>query len=255
MPGRDGLPPSNPKRFQGLARPTITAALAVIALLGLGFWQLQRLQWKLGLIAAIAQRVHADAVPIEAVLARGPAALAAAEYTHVSLAGRFHHELERYVYAPGDGDWGWDVFTPLELAGGTRVIVNRGYVPRQLQDRALRAAGMPDSPVVVTGLLRADPGGRPWWSPVGDVAKGNWYWIELRAIAGSMGQAGASQPRPDVYVDADPIAAAAPPAGGATNLDLPNRHLEYALTWFGLAAVLAVVYCLFAVRRLQANRV
>jgi len=255
MPGRDGLPPSNPKRFQGLAGPTIAAGLVLIALLGLGFWQLHRLQWKLGLVADIAQRAHAPAVPIETVLARGPAALAAAGYTHVSLAGRFHHELERYVYAPGEGDWGWDVFTPIELADGQRVIVNRGYIPRQLQDRPLRAAGVSDGPATVTGLLRAAPGGRPWWSPVGDVAKGTWYWIELPAIADSMQVAGANRPRPDIYVDADPIAALVPPAGGATNLDLPNRHLEYAFTWFGLAAVLAVIYGLFVVRRLRANRV
>jgi surfeit locus 1 family protein len=39
------------------------------------------------------------------------------------------------------------------------------------------------------------------------------------------------------------------PKGGVTRLELPNRHLEYALTWYGLAAALVAVFAAFAVTR------
>jgi len=232
---------------------TVAFAVVLTVLLGLGLWQLQRLHWKLALIEHIAERVHAPPTPIERVLASSPAELADAEYTHVALRGRFRHEAERYLYATAEGDWGWDVITPLELEDGRKVLVNRGYVPRARKDRATRAAGLSDDVITVTGLLRVTPGGHPWWMPAGDPAKGEWFWPEIGAMAATM----YSEGRPPVtsfYIDADPIAGAAPPVGGATKLDLPNRHLEYALTWFGLAGVLTAIYALFAYRQLFPSR-
>ena len=220
-------------------------------LLGLGFWQLQRLQWKLGLIQRISERVHAAPVAVEAVLHQDAAADIG--YTHVTATGHFRHDLERYLYANGENDWGWDVLTPLELASGETIIVNRGYIPHQLQDRAARAAGLPEGAASIAGLVRLTPSGRPWSIPAGDVAKGTWYWPEIPAIAASMYPSG-GKPVTAIYVDADPVAATAPPVGGATNLELPNRHLEYAYTWFGLAAALAVIYGLFAFPRLAGSR-
>jgi surfeit locus 1 family protein len=250
MPGRAGLLSSEPKRFQGLIGPTFATCAALLVLIGLGTWQLQRLQWKLGLIEAIAERVHAPPVAIETLLARGPLAIASAEYTHVALMGQFQHPHERYLYAPGDGDWGWDVFTPLELADGEAIFVNRGYVPRQRLDRALRPSGLPQGPVTITGLLRQSPGAPPWWTPASNPAKNAWYWSDIGAMANSLGP-NEGRLVTDFYVDADPIQAVDPPAGGATGLELPNRHLEYAFTWFGLAATLLVIYAIFVARRLR----
>ena len=225
----------------------------MMVLLGLGLWQLQRLQWKLTLIGHIAERVHAPPVPIESVLVPGVGGRDDLEYIHVSASGRYRSELERYLYATGDGDWGWDVFTPLELADGRAILVNRGFVPRQLLDRSSRAPGLADGAVTVTGLIRRAPGAPPWWNPAGDPAKGQWYWPEIGAIAASMYPRG-GQPVIGYYLDSDPIAASAPPTGGTTNLDLPNRHLEYALTWFGLAAALGVIYAIFVFRRAPGPR-
>lgn len=227
---------------------TAATLAALAAMIGLGVWQLQRLQWKEHLIAQIAQRVHAPPVPVAPLLTGADDA----EYTHVAASGRFHHEQERYLYATGEGDWGWDVFTPLELADGRLLLINRGYVPRQRLDRASRAAGLPPGEVTIAGLLRKAPAARPWWTPPGDTTKGLWYWPEIAAMAASVPD---DTPKvTEFYVDSDPIAAAAPPAGGATNLTLPNRHLEYALTWFSLAATLAVIYAIAVARRLRAAR-
>ena len=234
--------------------PSLATVLAMIALTGLGLWQLQRLQWKLGLIQRIAERVHAAPIQLETAIAQAAAgAPADFDYTHIRATGHFRNDLERYLYANGPSDWGWDVLTPLELVDGRAVIVNRGFVPRQQLDRSLRAAGLADGVVTLTGLVRSAPAARPWSIPAGDPVKFTWYWFEIGAIAASMYPTRGA-PITTFYVDADPIAAAAPPAGGATNLDLPNRHLEYAFTWFGLAAVLAVIYGLFAFRQVTGSR-
>ena len=239
--------------MRGLIGLTLAVALAMMVLLGLGSWQLQRLNWKLGLIQHIKERVHAPPVALDALLARGPDVIAGAEYTHVTITGTFQHDLERYLYATGDDDWGWSVFTPLAQPNGPTIIINRGFVPRQLLDRAARVAGLPMGLVTISGLVRLAPGPRPWWAPNPDPSKFSWYWPEIGAIAASMVSRN-SEPLAAFYVDADSSAGPVPPAGGATNLDLPNRHLEYALTWFGLAATLAVIYVVFVFRRLSGVR-
>ncbi len=202
-------------------------------------------------MAHLAERVHAVPVALEPVLAQ--AVLGAdIEYTHVIAHGRFHHELERYLYAPGAGDWGYHVITPLELSDGRAVLINRGYVPRQQLDRSLRIAGLPEGDVTITGLIRAAPAGRPWYMPAGNHVNHTWSWPEIADIAQSMyGPDG--KVITTVTVDADRIIAAAPPAGGTTRMELSNRHLEYALTWYALAATLAGVYA-FSWYRFRAQR-
>lgn len=239
---------SEPKRDRGLALLPVAALAAFAIMVGLGVWQLQRLAWKQHLIEQIGQRVHAPPVPVERLLTNADDA----EYTHVSVTGRLHHEWERYLYATGEGDWGWDVFTPLELADSRLLLVNRGYVPRQRLDRVSRAEGLTPGEVTITGLLRKAPAARPWWTPAGDATKGLWYWPEIAAMAASV-PAG-SNAIANIYIDSDLIAAPAPPMGGTTNLTLANRHLEYALTWFALAATFAVIYAVFVAHRLRAAR-
>ena len=220
--------------------PTLATGIGLAMLIGLGTWQLQRLRWKESLVSRIAERVHAAAVPVEPVLVAA-AGGADVEYTHVAAHGQFRHDLERYLYAPGDGDWGYDVITPLELGDGRAVLVNRGYVPRQQLDRASRRAGLPAGEVTVTGLIRAAPPGRPWFMPAANPANSTWSWPEISGMVRSMyGTTGKAIDT--LTVDADATADASPPAGGATRLELSNRHLEYALTWYALAATLAGIY-------------
>ena len=225
---------------RGMLWPTIATISGVALLLALGTWQLQRLQWKQGLMTRIAERVHAAPIAIEAVLDEASHG-ADAEYSHVQARGRFRHDLERFVYAPGQGDWGWDVITPLELAGGRALLVNRGYVPRQLKAQSDRAAGLLAGEVTVIGLLRQSPASRPWYIPAGNRADHTWSWFEVSEIAESMYGTG-GKAIATLYLDADATDNRTPPAGGATRLELPNRHLEYAVTWYGLAAALAGLY-------------
>ena len=242
-----------PVPWRSLFWPTVATLVALTILIGLGTWQTQRLQWKLGLIHRIETLVHAAPVPVEDVLTRAADPGQEIEYLHVKATGRFQHGFERYLYASGEGEWGWDVITPFALASGQVILVNRGFVPNRLLDRASRASGLPAGAIELTGLVRRPRGDRPWSVPSADIAKRQWYWPEIASIAASL-PADAPRPITTLYIDSDPIHVQDPPAGGATNLDLPNRHLEYVLTWYGLAGALAVIYALFAYQRLTIKR-
>jgi surfeit locus 1 family protein len=169
------------------------------------------------------------------------------EYARVRVAGHFHHDKERFYYAPGKEGPGFHVYTPLQTSGAQAVMVNRGFVPAALRDREARRDGLPTGEVEVVGLLRA-PGQRNWFTPDNDPGANLWFWRDLAGMAGSAfgAQAGLVAP---FFLEAEARPGEAWPKGGVTRLDLPNRHLEYALTWYGLAAALVGVYGFFAASR------
>jgi surfeit locus 1 family protein len=112
------------------------AAFAVLT--GLGVWQLQRLEWKQGLIAQIEARTNGPPITLEDAVAlagegRDPS------YYRVRADGRFHHAKERYLYAVSEGRVGWHVIAPFETEDGDVVLVDRGFVPDELKDPSARA--------------------------------------------------------------------------------------------------------------------
>src|SRR6185312_17507947 len=110
-----------------LVWPTLSALAALVLLLGLGTWQVERKRWKEDLLAKIAARVAADPVPLERAMAVMRAS-GDVEYTHVSVVGRFLHDKERYLYAPTASGLGWHVYTPLQIGPDHIVWTNRGFV-------------------------------------------------------------------------------------------------------------------------------
>ena len=231
--------------------PTVAMLAALAVLLGLGTWQLQRKAWKEGLLADIAARATAEPITLEAAMRRRLGG-EDFEYARVRVAGRWHHDKERFYYAPGPEGPGFHVYTPLETAGGPIVFVNRGFVPERLRDQAARRDGLAGGEVAIVGLLRA-PGERGWFTPDNDPARNLWFWRDLAGMALSALGADASRVAP-FFLDAEAGRSSTWPQGGATRLTLPNRHLEYALTWYGLALALIGVYSAFAIGRLRRRR-
>ena len=242
--------------------PTLAALAGLAVLIGLGTWQMERKRWKENLIATITARVHADPVPLFASAGEadtpaengGPGVFQRDyEYRHVIVRGRFRHDKERYLYAPSAGGPGWHVYTPLELAGGEVVWINRGFVPDAKKVPETRPEGQVAGEVEVRGLVRF-PAGKGPFTPENDVRHNLWYWPDLPAMTASAFPEGArlaGSPPPVIEVDAQPEPPGGLPRGGVTRIDLPNRHLEYALTWYGLAGTLVGVYLAFAFSRLR----
>ncbi|WP_027687691.1 SURF1 family protein [Rhizobium leguminosarum] len=207
--------------------------LLAAALAALGTWQVERLAWKRDLIARVDQRVHAPPVPAPARADWNKVNATDDEYRRVTAGGTLANDKETLVYAStalGPGYW---VMTPLTLADGTSILINRGFVPTDRRDPTSRREGQLSGPVEITGLMRmTEPKGSLLQS--NDVAADRWYSRDVAAIAEKRG-VGVVAP---YFIDAD--AAANPgglPVGGLTIIDFPNNHLVYAITWYGLAAM------------------
>jgi len=235
-------------REKRLLWPGVAAIAGFAFLIALGNWQMRRLEWKQGLIASIAEHTHA--APVSLALAEERAGLGGdVEYTRVKIEGQLLNDREIYLYALDDASGpGFQVITPLRLADGSLVLVNRGYVPNDLRDSSKRAAGQLAGDVTVTGLLRHAEV-QTAFVPDNDAKRNIWYWRDIDAMAATLGAEASSVHRFFIDAEANPAAPGGWPKGGVTRLELPNRHLEYALTWYGLAGALVAVFLAFAVTR------
>lgn len=215
--------------------------LVLAALLALGTWQVERLHWKEALLAEIAARTASLPAPLAEIEARFTRT-GDIEYWPVRATGTFLHDKERHFLATWNGEPGFFVYTPLRLTDGRAVLVNRGFVPYDLKDASKRSQGQTAGEVTVTGLARDPLAKKPSWIvPENDLAKNIFYWKDRDTMASSAGLATGAALVP-FFIDAG--AGRAPggwPVGGVTIIDLPNSHLQYAVTWYGLAAALMAV--------------
>ncbi|TIX92455.1 SURF1 family protein [Rhizobium sp. P44RR-XXIV] len=244
---------SKRRSMLGLAIWLVLLLLLTVLLIGLGTWQVQRLHWKLDLIAKVDSRVHAPAVA-----APGPAQWADInaenfEYKHVQASGTFLNDKETQVYASTELGPGYWVLTPLKQADGTIVIINRGFVPTEKRQQTTRTEGQIGGETTVTGLLRInEPKGTLMRSNV--PAEERWYSRDVMAIADVRGLQNVAP----YFIDADDTKnPGGLPVGGLTQIVFHNSHLVYAITWYGLAAMtlgLAVFLVYFERRRAKTAR-
>jgi len=242
-PAEVSLSAPTPARARGrTALALLALTVAFTALCGLGFWQVERLAWKEALLQTIAERTRAAPMPLGAVERRWRET-GDIEYMPVAAAGLFEHNKERHFFATWKGRSGFYIYTPLRLDDGRHLLVNRGFVPYELKDPATRAAGQVEGRVEVTGLAREPLAEKPSFIvPDNDEAKNIFYWKDRDRMAASVGLALGDENLVPFFVDAGEGAAPGGwPVGGVTIIDLPNSHLQYALTWFGLAGALVVV--------------
>jgi surfeit locus 1 family protein len=214
-----------------------------IVLIGLGTWQLERKTWKEGLIATLAERTTAEPVPLAAPERWSALAPDSDEFRRVTFQATIAAGREALVYAAGSSvrtditGVGYWVFAPAELAGGAVVVVNRGFVPEGQQDPKTHVP--PTGSVDLIGALRW-PEPRGWFVPNDDPARNLWFARDHLAMARAKGW-GSVAP---FYVELENSPGPLPRAARLTPT-LRNMHLQYALTWYGLAAVLVVMFALW----------
>jgi surfeit locus 1 family protein len=238
---------------RGLLGFTALMLAAFVALVGLGLWQLQRLEWKEGLIAKIEARTKAPPIGLE-----DAAAMAAhgedPSYYRVRVSGRFDHAKERYLFAlSNEGSAGWHVIAPLKTEDGETVLIDRGFVPDNLKAPALRAKGEVEGVVAVTGIVRL-PDRQGAFTPDNEPEANRWFWRDKDALARSMFPGESVRVAPFFLEAEKGEAPGGWPEGGQTRLDLPNNHLQYAITWFLLAAALLGVYGAYVWKARAAGR-
>jgi surfeit locus 1 family protein len=236
--------------WRGLIAPGIASLVALAILVSLGVWQVERKSWKEGLIARIVSQSRAEPVAPPPPDQWDPAS---GEFRHVRLSGHFLNDRETLVHGlapgetPGRALQGYYVITPFVRDDGTTVLVNRGFAPTELKRQEDRRDGLVEGPTTVTGILRASEP-RTMFVPAPDPVRGEWFNRDVPGIA-------AARHLTDVapyLVEADATSGQTSwPRGGQLRVDLPNNHLQYAFTWFGIAACLVGVFSVFAWRRLH----
>jgi surfeit locus 1 family protein len=213
--------------------PLIFGIVGVAILVALGAWQVQRLAWKGEILDRIGARLAAApvAVPPE------PSATAD-RYMRVRAAGELEPgELHVYTSAPPRGV-GYRVIAPLKLADGRRILLDRGFVPIEEKD-APRHLG----PIEVEGALDWPQETDGFTSPP-DRAENIWFARDVPLMAAALG----TEPVMLVTSSSDDPDA---PKPLPVSVNIPNNHLQYAVTWFGLAVAWAGMtgYMLWRIKR------
>ncbi|HET8727736.1 MAG TPA: SURF1 family protein [Alphaproteobacteria bacterium] len=231
------------KRFRPTFWPTVLMLPMLAVLIGLGSWQLQRLEWKTGILATIDERIEAPPEPMPAAF-DDPEAW---NYRRVRVEGRFLHDRELFLAGRTfQGRAGYQIMTPLvrtDAAQQQVVLVNRGWIPSDRRDPATRPESRPEGIVAVDGILRLPPP-RGWMQPDNATLENVWYWTDLPAMAEA---AGVADP-PPLILEAGPGEPETLPIGGQTRINIPNDHLQYALTWYSFAVILLVIYVIYHLR-------
>ncbi|MFW6077063.1 MAG: SURF1 family protein, partial [Hyphomicrobiales bacterium] len=163
----------------------VFSVLALVVLVGLGTWQVQRLQWKEDLIARLTVQAQSEPVPVSEVEARA-AAGGDVEFMRATATGRFLHDSELFVFTTVDGEMGWKLVTPLETGDGA-VLVDRGFIPYDLKAPETRPDSRPDGTVQVTGIVRPHDQAPALFVPDNDAVANIWHWWDLPAMAETAG--------------------------------------------------------------------
>lgn len=230
---------------RNLLAPALTTAAFFALFVSLGVWQFNRLREKEALIARIETR--AKAAPQGAPARSDWAGLKPEDYdfrrVRVSghyLDGRpalmFAHAPEGYGQEPG-----YVVATPFALSEGGVVLVERGFIPASKAKDAA-ALAPPDGETTIAGVLRA-PQSRNSFTPKDDPERGIFFIRDPAAIAAWRGLEGAAPF--SLVLEGAPAAAAWPrPVPAAPQI--ANNHLNYALTWFALAAAVVIIFVFYS---------
>jgi cytochrome oxidase assembly protein ShyY1 len=237
--------------------------LAMVALfIGLGVWQLQRRTDKHALIAALTERLAAEPAPLPPPSQWSALTPAVDEFRRVRFEATYETVPDAMVYSSGSavredvsgpGTW---AFLPARLPTGETVVVNAGFVQNTMQDRAVEdravARLVTGARVALTGYLRF-PEAAGVLTPAQNPATRLWFSRDHLAMAHALGW-GEVAP---FYIDLEaPVPASGIPKPGPLEVHLKDDHMQYAITWFALAAAVAIAFAVSwrGQRRASASR-
>lgn len=245
-PAIDQRPTCSIGRFT-FYKPTLGRWMVTLLLvgmcIGLGLWQVKRLEWKEGLIAELEHAQRSERVTT-AGLPDDLAALREKNFWPITIEGEFRHGQEIHVVGRSiGGEPGFNVYTPLRLADGRMVLVNRGWVPQSAkapQDRSQDP--LPAGNVTVSGFISVPQGGSRFL-PDHDVAGNLWFWPDITRINAEKGLQ--LPPFTVERVNARPMPDTLPLPRRDYQVELRNDHLNYALMWFSLSLAGLAIFIIY----------
>jgi cytochrome oxidase assembly protein ShyY1 len=233
---------------RGIAGLGIFTALTVALLIGLGVWQLQRRVEKHALIAQLTERLAAAPAALPPPAQWNTLTPAHDEFRRVRFSVTYESRPDAMVYSSGSairddvsgpGTW---AFLPARLSTGETVVINTGFVQNTMQDRGQQdravARLVTGQPIALTGYIRF-PESAGALTPPENIAKRLWFTRDHLAIARGLGW-GEVAP---FYVDLEtPAPESGIPKPGPLEVHLKDDHLQYAVTWFGLAGAVVIAF-------------
>lgn len=222
--------------------PTVFTIPAIVMMLGLAVWQLERLAWKTALIDTFEARVSATPVTPPSNVDD----LKEWQFRHVRASGHFLNDKELQLTGKlFEGTAGFHVVTPFVVDGGPTVLVNRGWVPQDRRRADARPETLPKGTVTLDGIVR-QAGLKGYFVPDNEPGHDIWFTIEPDQMARHLGIG----PVANYYIDAlrASVKPTELPIGADAVIHVRNEHLQYAITWFLLALTLIVVYVVWHVQ-------
>ena len=193
----------------------------------LGTWQLYRLQWKQDVINQISEGLKSTPIKYSQDIRKN--------YQKVTLVGEYDFKSQIYLYSLNDkGQPGFDVVTPFETTKKENVLVNRGWIKKELKNHS-------DINILsnnVTGMLR-QANRKNFFTPDNDINKNIWFSVNLEDVQKITGK---KFNEFIVYLDDKNINT---PKPKKITVDLPNNHLKYAITWYSISISILFYYLYF----------
>jgi len=255
-----------PGRRRGVAGFGIFTLVMVALFVGLGVWQLQRRIEKHALIAALTERLAAAPGALPSPAQWSALTPAHDEFRRVSFAATYEPRPDAMVYSSGSavredisgpGTW---AFLPAALPGGETVVINAGFVQNTMQDRTQQDRAVTrlitNEPVTLTGYIRF-PEAAGVLTPAENMAKRLWFTRDHLSMAHALGWGQDGRLVAPFYIDLEqPVPASGIPKPGPLDVHLKDDHLQYAITWFGLAGAVVIAFGVWlrAQRRASSSR-
>jgi len=196
----------------------------------LGTWQLYRLQWKLELISEITFGLDSSPIEYSNSIEKN--------YQRVSAKGKFNFDKQIYLYSLNDnGKPGYDVITPFRTNKNENVLVNRGWIKKELKNNPIINKNIEDEQKII-GLLRKiyKPN---IFKPDNDLKNNIWFSINLEDLKVTSGE------QFNEFVIFLEDNQAKTPIPRKISIDVPNNHLKYAITWYAISISIIFYYLYF----------
>ena len=221
--------------------PTLFTIPAIIVLLILGSWQVQRLNWKNNLIESMNLRISMPAIDLPELTSKDN--IDEYKYRKVKLKGEFLNDHEIFLFTGPKvmkGDAGYNILTPFQTDKGQIVLVDRGWIPSDKREQSTRPETIINEPTTIEGMLHEGEKQAKFVFD-NDVENNLWFWIDTKAISKVTGQN-----LKDIYVritknDNGNIL----PIPGENVIKHRNDHLQYAVIWYSFAIILLIIYIIY----------
>ena len=204
--------------------------LFVTIFCALGTWQLYRLQWKLELISEITYGLNSSPIEYSTLIKKN--------YQRVTTKGKFDYDKQIYLYSLNDnGKPGYDVITPFRTNRNENVLINRGWIVKELKDNpSINLKNESEKKII--GLLREiyKPN---MFKPDNDLKNNIWFSINLEDLKKATGV------QFNNFVIFLEDNQSKTPLPKKISIDVPNNHLKYAITWYAISISIIFYYLYF----------